>query len=113
MRKQLDYNIIIFSGTIASIDEVQECSKGTWKRRGFSVQCKYDYRKQRRFFCSLWGDDAISMLNDKCVGEPVTVVGVAVSYKVASTKQWKEAIEVKTIFQGGEGLPDLNELYNM
>ena len=111
MRKQLDYNLILFSGTIASIDEVQECSKGTWKRRGFSVQCKYDYRKQRRFFCSLWGDDAISMLNDKCVGEPVTVVGVAVSYK--KNGQWFESVEVKTIFQGGEGLPNLTELYNM
>lgn len=110
MRKHLDYNIILFSGTISQIKEIQECEKGTWKRRGFSVECKYDYRHKRQFFCSLWGDDAISMLNDKCVGEPVTIVGVSTKFK--KNGRWFEGVDVKTIFQGGEGLPNLNELYN-
>lgn len=112
MRKQLDYNIIVFSGDIASIDEVRTGTTNgrEWSKRTFSVTCKYDFKTQRRFFCTLWGESA-SMLNNLCVGEPVTVVGSATSYK--SKNGWREQVEVKTVFAKGEGLPDLNEIYNM
>lgn len=110
--KHLDYNIILFSGEIASIDEVRTgtSKNGTqWSKRTFSVTCKYDFKSQRRFFCTLWGESA-SMLNNLCVGEPVTVVGSATSYK--GQNGWREGVEVKTVYAKTEGLPDLNEIYN-
>ena len=111
---QLHYNLVLFSGTLKQIDEITEgkSAKGReWKKRSFSVQSKYDWGRMKTFFADLW-DENVSLLNDRCAGEEITVVGKSTTNKGKGGKRFN-SIEVLTVCGKGEGLPDLNELYNM
>ena len=110
---QQHYNLTLISGDIREIEPETSgtSSKGTeWRRRKFSITSKYSWGKKKVFFITLWNEQC-SLLADKCAGEHVTVIGQSVSTRSKSGK-WFDSIEALTVFGKGEGLPDLNELYN-